>query len=64
MLIIKRYTAPWCQPCQTLSPIMLEIEREINGVQFQTIDADKNKESAVQDSVSSIPSVLFIKDGQ
>ena len=64
MLIVKRYTAAWCQPCKTLSPIMSEVEREVSGVQFQTIDVDQNKESATQDNVSSIPSVLFIKNGQ
>jgi len=64
MLIVKRYTGTWCQPCKVLSPIMSEVEREVNGVQFQTIDVDQNRESAAQDGVSSIPSVLFIKNGQ
>jgi len=64
MLTLKRYTATWCGPCKTLSPIMNEIQSEVNGVQFITIDVDQNRESATQNNVSGVPTVILEKNGQ
>jgi len=67
MLIVKRFTAEWCQPCKQLAPIFEDLAREMvnepSPVQFQTIDVDMNKASALENSVSSIPTVIFEKDG-
>jgi thioredoxin 1 len=64
MLTLKRYTATWCGPCKALSPIMNEIQSEVNGVQFITIDVDQNRESATQNNVSGVPTVILEKNGQ
>ena len=64
MLIVKRYTATWCQPCKALSPIMSELQSEVNGVQFITIDVDQDRETTSKDNVSSVPTVVMVKDGQ
>lgn len=64
MLTLKRYTATWCGPCKALSPIMNEIQSEVNGVQFKTIDVDLDKESTANDNVSSVPTVILVKNGQ
>ena len=63
MLIVKRYTATWCQPCKQLAPIFEELQRELTEVQFQTIDVDMDKESALHNGVSSIPTVILEKNG-
>ena len=62
MLTIKRYTATWCQPCKQLAPIFGELQNEINGVNFQTIDIDQNREAAIQANVVSVPTVIFERD--
>jgi thioredoxin 1 len=64
MLIVKRFTAAWCQPCKQLAPVFNELQSEMPNVQFQTIDVDMDKASALENSVSSIPTVIFEKDGQ
>ena len=64
MLLVKRYTAGWCQPCQHLSPIFSELQNEMREVNFQTIDVDQNKEQTQLDNVTSVPTVVIIKDGQ
>jgi len=63
MLIVKRYTASWCQPCKQLAPIFEELQRELTEVQFQTIDVDMDKEAALHNGVSSIPTVILEKNG-
>ena len=63
MLIVKRYTATWCGPCTQLAPAFEALQNEMPNVQFQTIDVDQNKQSALEANVSSVPTVIFEKDG-
>jgi thioredoxin 1 len=65
MIIVKRYTASWCQPCKMVAPIMEELKNEYvsKGVNFITLDVDENNEQANQDGVRSVPTVLIIKNG-
>ena len=64
MLTVKRYTASWCGPCKQLAPIFSELQSEISEASFQTIDVDQNRDAAVEANVSSVPTVIFEKDGQ
>jgi thioredoxin 1 len=64
MLTIKRYTAAWCQPCKQLAPIFDTLQSEIPEVQFQTIDVDMNRDEALEKGISSVPTVIFEKNGQ
>ena len=64
MLIVKRYTATWCQPCKQLAPVFDALQSEIPEVQFQTIDVDMSREEALAKGISSVPTVIFEKDGQ
>ena len=63
MLIVKRYTATWCGPCKQLAPAFEALQSEMPNVQFQTIDVDQNKDAALEANVSSVPTVIFEKDG-
>ena len=63
MLIVKRYTATWCGPCKQLAPAFDALQSEIPNVQFQTIDVDQNKDAAIEANISSVPTVVFEKDG-
>ena len=68
MLVVKRYTASWCQPCKQLAPIFSELQSEMinerDQIIFQTIDVDQDKEAALEAGISSVPTVVFEKDGQ
>ena len=68
MLVVKRFTAAWCQPCKQLAPVFEELQNEmtneIDTIVFQTIDVDQNKQAALEANVSSVPTVIFEKDGQ
>ena len=63
MLVVKRFTAAWCQPCKQLAPVFEELQNEISEAQFQTIDVDQNKQAALEANVSSVPTVIFEKEG-
>ena len=64
MLIVKRYTVTWCGPCKQLAPVFDALQSEISEVQFQTIDVDQNRDEALEKGISSVPTVIFEKDGQ
>jgi len=56
------YTAPWCNPCQTLGPIMDEVAKQIS-VRKQNIDyVDPAVLTAA--NVKSVPTVILVENGQ
>jgi thioredoxin-like negative regulator of GroEL len=56
------YTAPWCNPCQTLSPTMDEVAKQI-PVRKQNIDyTDPAILQAA--NIRSVPTVVLVEDGQ
>jgi thioredoxin 1 len=64
MITVKRFTAAWCGPCKQLAPIMGQVQSEMSNIDFQTIDVDASPDLAVKYNVSSIPALIFEKDGQ
>jgi thioredoxin-like negative regulator of GroEL len=36
----------------------------MTNVSFQTIDVDQNRDAALENNVSSVPTVIFEKEGQ
>ena len=55
------FTAPWCQPCQALGPIMDKV-----GQQFpvEKIDVDYESDRARSAKVMSVPTVVLAENGQ
>ena len=68
MLVVKKYFATWCQPCKQLAPVFDALQSEMTNepdqVIFQTIDVDQNKDEVLEKNISSIPTVIFEKNGQ
>ena len=64
MITVKRFTAAWCGPCKQLAPIMGQVQSEMSNIDFQTIDVDASPDLAMKYNVSSIPALIFEKDGQ
>ena len=64
-LVIVDFWATWCGPCRMISPLLDELEEEMAGqitvVKVNVDDADK---IAAQYRIMSIPTLLFIKNGQ
>ena len=59
------FFANWCGPCRKLSPILEDVERELeNRVKFTKIDTDENIEIAKKYQVSGLPTLLVFKNGE
>ncbi|MDR2821435.1 MAG: thioredoxin [Mycoplasmataceae bacterium] len=62
--IVIDFFATWCGPCQMLSPIIHELEKEMPEVKFIKINVDEDIALAQKFNVSSIPTVVLFKNGK
>ena len=64
-LTVVDFYATWCGPCRKLSPILEEVETELNDrVNFAKIDTDDNIVAAKEHQVSGLPTLLVFKNGE
>ncbi len=57
--------APWCGPCRMLSPTIDALAKEMKGnVAFGKLNTDDNFRTSEKYKISSIPTLLFFKDGK
>ena len=63
MIKVKRFTAAWCGPCRQLAPIFEQFKTSFPNVSFETIDVDNSPEETQENFITSIPTVIFFKDG-
>lgn len=65
-LVLVDFFAPWCGPCQLMSPIIEEIvkENKNSNVKIGKLNIDENQEIAIQYDVMSIPTFIIFKNGK
>lgn len=63
-LVIIDFFATWCVPCQMLTPILHEIDSEIDNVEIYKVNVDENQETAIRYDITSVPTLIFFKAGQ
>ena len=63
MIKVKRFTATWCGPCKQLAPVFEQLKSSFPNVTFETIDVDNSPEETQENFVTSVPTVIFFKDG-
>lgn len=53
------FSAPWCQPCKTLGPIMDQVSHQ---AVVKKINVDDNPEMASHYGVRSVPTVILVTE--
>lgn len=63
--VLLDFWAEWCGPCRMLSPVVEEIAEEYNGkVKVGKINVDKEEKLAAAFGISSIPTIILMKNGR
>lgn len=63
--VLIDFWATWCGPCQMIAPTVEEIANEYEGrIKVGKINVDDERDLAVSFGISSIPTLVLMKDGK
>jgi thioredoxin 1 len=63
--VIVDIYADWCRPCRNMAPIFEELAQDYAGIcKFAKANFDSQSEIAESYEVHSLPTILYMKDGQ
>lgn len=63
MINILYFSTKTCGPCQMFKPIVQQVSAE-TGTNINYVDAHENAAMAQAYSVTSVPTLIFLKNGQ
>lgn len=63
--VVVDFWAPWCNPCNKLSPVIDELSSEMeNDVKFAKLNIDEYPEFPQRYGIASIPALLVFRNGE
>ncbi len=64
-LVMLDFYADWCGPCKMIAPVVESLATELEGtVKVGKVNVDNNQELAAHFEIMSIPTLVFIKNGE
>ena len=64
-LTVVDFWAEWCGPCRAIGPVVEELSKQYEGkVNIGKLNVDLNPTISINYGITSIPAILFIKDGK
>lgn len=64
-LTVVDFWAEWCGPCRAIGPVIEELSKEYAGkVNIGKLNVDHNPQVSSTYGITSIPAILFLKNGQ
>ena len=61
--VLVDFWAEWCGPCRAVAPVLEQVAEE-SGVSLMQVNIDENPGLAARYGIRSIPTILFVKDGE
>jgi len=63
--VMVDFWAEWCGPCRMVGPVVEELSKEYEGkAVIGKVNVDNNPGVATKYGIRSIPSILFLKNGE
>jgi thioredoxin 1 len=63
--VLLDFWAPWCGPCRMVGPTLEELSTDVAGkAKIGKINVDEESELARAFGISSIPTLVIMKDGR
>ena len=62
--VLLDFWAPWCGPCRMVGPILEKIAAERPDVKVGKVNVDEQPELAGQFGITSIPTLMVLKNGE
>mgnify|MGYP000134283397 CR=1 FL=1 len=64
-LSVIDFWAEWCGPCRAIGPVIEELAKEYDGkVKVGKVNVDHNPQISMDYGITSIPAILFVKNGE
>lgn len=64
-LTVVDFWAEWCGPCRAIGPVIEELAKDYAGkVNIGKLNVDHNPQVSSTYGITSIPAILFLKNGQ
>ena len=63
-LVLLDFWAVWCGPCKMIAPIVEAIAEEREDIVVGKVNVDDEMELAASFGITSIPTVVLVKDGK
>ena len=61
-LKIIKFGATWCQPCKVIDSILDMVKKEYPSIEFDTYDHEKDVDMFSKYKITSVPTVVILKD--